>query len=192
MAEETDKTKTEAQPDAKPEEAKGKKSDAADGVKGGVRKLVFLGVGVVVIAAGAGAAMGLLLNSGPEEIAGTGPAAEEQGYTDDTEKDFEYYPFEPVTVNLNVRRGNRYLKVKMFLAVAQGEKGEIFPAIDEKQRELKDWLMGYLRDHTLEEVTGKKNQVRIQREIAQSFNEKLWPDGRPHIDHVLFDEFTVQ
>jgi flagellar basal body-associated protein FliL len=80
----------------------------------------------------------------------------------------------------------------MFLAIAQNEKDEVTPLLDEKQKELKDWLMGYLRDHTVEEVTGKKNQVRIQREIAQSFNERLWPTSRPRIDHVLFDEFTMQ
>jgi flagellar basal body-associated protein FliL len=186
MAEETDKTK-----DAQKSDAKSDKKGDAGGAKGGMVKFILLGLGVVVVAAGAGAATGFLMNPTTEEVVGTGPAVLDE-QTDETQKDFEYYPFEPVTVNLNVRRGNRYLKVKMFLAVAQDEKTEIFPNIDEKQKELKDWLMGYLRDHTLEEVTGKKNQVRIQREIAQSFNERLWPEGRPHIDHVLFDEFTVQ
>jgi flagellar basal body-associated protein FliL len=192
MAEETNKTTDEAQPPEPRKEKKEKPSqDAGDAKSGGLRTWILLGIGVVVVAGGAGAATGWLLNSGPEETAGVGPAGmEAQG--DEEQKEYEYYPFEAVTVNLNVRRGNRYLKIKMFLAVAQGETKEIYPQIDEKQKELKDWLMGYLRDHTLEEVTGKKNQVRIQREIAQSFNERLWPEGRPHIDHVLFDEFTVQ
>lgn len=188
MTEETNKT-TEEQ---KPEAAKEKKEKTPDGAKsGGLMTWILLGVGVVVVAGGAGAGASLLLNPKPVEVAGVGPAAVEK-QSDELPKEFEYYPFEAVTVNLNVRRGNRYLKVKMFLAVAQDEKDEVFAQLDERQKELKDWLMGYLRDHTLEEVTGKKNQIRIQREVAQSFNERLWPEGRPRIDHVLFDEFTVQ
>jgi len=192
MTEETNKTTTEEQKPEAAREKKEKTPDAAAGAKSGGRMTwILLGVGVVVVAGGAGAGASLLLNPGPVEVAGVGPAAAEK-QSDELPKEFEYYPFEAVTVNLNVRRGNRYLKIKMFLAVAQDEKDEIFPKVDERQKELKDWLMGYLRDHTLEEVTGKKNQTRIQREIAQSFNERLWPEGRPHIDHVLFDEFTVQ
>lgn len=189
MAEETNKTTDAAQ--QPPEAKKEKEKSSVDAGGGGLRTWILLGLGVVVVAGGAGAATGWLLNSGPEEVVGTGPAGldVQEG---EKQKEFEYYPFEAVTVNLNVRRGNRYLKIKMFLAVAQGEKDEAFSEIDKKQKELKNWLMGYLRDHTLEEVTGKKNQVRIQREIAQSFNERLWPEGRPRIDHVLFDEFTVQ
>ena len=188
MAEETNKPATE------PSETKKEKTASGGGKPRGMLTWILLGAVVVVIAGGAGAGASILLKPGTQEITGVGPAAAAAAaeLPDDEPKEFEYYPFEPVTVNLNVRRGNRYLKIKMFLAVAQNEKDEIFPQIDEKQKELKDWLMGYLRDHTVEEVTGKKNQVRIQREIAQSFNERLWPTSRPHIDHVLFDEFTMQ
>ncbi|MBN1556150.1 MAG: flagellar basal body-associated FliL family protein [Phycisphaerae bacterium] len=191
MAEETDKT-TEAKGEASKGGADKKAKDTKDQAKsGGLLPRVLMGVGVIIISGAAGAGASLLLNSSGKDVAGEGPAAidiQEQ----EPPKEFEYYAFEPVTVNLNVRRGNRYLKVVMFLAIAQDDKDEAIPEIQKRTKELKNWVMGYLRDHTLEEVTGKKNQVRIQREIAQSFNERLWPDGRPRVDHVLFDEFTVQ
>jgi len=188
MAEETNKPATEEAAS----ESKKEKTDSGGGKKRGLMTWVLLGAVGVVVAGGAGAGASILLKPGTQEVTGVGPAAATAEQPDDEPKEFEYYSFEPVTVNLNVRRGNRYLKIKMFLAIAQNEKDEVTPLLDEKQKELKDWLMGYLRDHTVEEVTGKKNQVRIQREIAQSFNERLWPTSRPRIDHVLFDEFTMQ
>ncbi|MBN1943965.1 MAG: flagellar basal body-associated FliL family protein [Phycisphaerae bacterium] len=191
MAEDNDKA-VEAQAEA-PKEEKDKKSKADGGAKGGgMLPRILLGLGVVVLAGAAGAGTSLLLKPGSRDVLGEGPAAELERQPREPQKEFEYYPFEAVTVNLNVRSGDRYMKVKMFLAVAPGDKDEVFAEVDKRQKELKNWLMGYLRDHTLEEVSGKRNQIRIQREIAESFNERLWPDGRPRIDHVLFDEFTVQ
>jgi flagellar basal body-associated protein FliL len=160
----------------------------------GLIACVLIGVAVVVVSSGAGAAAGLLFRptDTPPPAAGILEAPPETVMEEKPPQDFEYYPFEDVIVNLNVRMGNRYLKVRIFLAVSQADKAEAFPQIDKKKKELKNWVMGYLRDHTLEEVTGKKNQVRIQREIADSFNRIVWPDSRPRIDHILFDEFTVQ
>lgn len=191
MPEETSKTPETS--DVKKDEKKAKDTKGETPAGGGWVMRILLGFGVAVVAGGAGAATSLLLrpdHTVAEVTAETPDLVKKQN--DETLKEFEYYPFEAVTVNLNVRSGDRYLKVKVFLAIAPGDKEEAFAELDKRQKELKDWLMAYLRDHTLEEVSGKKNQVRMQREIAQAFNEKLWPDARPRIDHVLFDEFTVQ
>lgn len=186
---------------------KGKKKDKKkdkDGSddKGGKSLLlwILIAVAVTVLSAGGGIAANVLLSS----PSATSPSAEDKA--DDPQedildqdqgeshiqKDFAYYEFEPLVVNLDVQRQNRYIKVTIVLAIPKADEVKIVSLLDTKKAELKNWIMTYLAGHSLEQVAGRKNIVRIQREIADAFNEQLWPNRRPRINHVLFKDYAIQ
>jgi flagellar basal body-associated protein FliL len=193
-----------AEEDTKPTEGtdaetkKDTKAQKGDDGKKGLIARFLPGVLIVVISAGAGVAANMLLPQHSPPVLDETPSLEEaetivpSRQETQMNEDFEYYAFEPVTVNLNTQRQNRYLNVKVLLAIRANEKNDVFPQIDRKKIVLKNWLMAYLKDLDLDEVSGRKNLLRIQREIADAFNEQLWPDDTVHIDHVLFDDFFVK
>jgi flagellar basal body-associated protein FliL len=57
---------------------------------------------------------------------------------------------------------------------------------------LKNWLTIYLSSQTIEDIGGDKNLRRIQSQILDAFNERLFPNTKPKIKEVLFKEFAVQ
>ena len=64
--------------------------------------------------------------------------------------------------------------------------------IDEKKPILTNWLTVYLASLHLEDIRGDSNLKRIQSQVMDAFNEKLFPDSKPKIKNVLFKEFAVQ
>ena len=54
------------------------------------------------------------------------------------------------------------------------------------------WLTVYLASLHLEDIRGDNNLKRIQSQVMDAFNEKLFPDSKPKIKNVLFKEFAVQ
>jgi flagellar basal body-associated protein FliL len=100
--------------------------------------------------------------------------------------------FGDVVVNLGEDRLNRFLRVKMMLAVDETDNKEITELLDRQKAFLKNWLLGYLADQSIQDITRKAGQNRIRREIRDQFNAMLFPDGDEKIMEVLFDEFMVQ
>jgi flagellar basal body-associated protein FliL len=190
MAEEELNEQTdEAAGDAKAEDD-GKKKKG--GKKSKLRPLIFA---IVVIvgggAAGAGTAFFMTPGGGEEEL------TEEEAELPSSDKksevyDYAYYEFDPLTVNLNVPRANRYIRATVVLAVRSKDSETCIPLFDKRRAELTNWLMTYLAGLTLDEVTGRKNIVRLQREIRDAVNEQLWPDRRPRVEQVLFKDFAIQ
>lgn len=196
------------------EESKQEKASKDDGKKnekqsrnGGKKDLMVFAVmclGVVILSTGGGMAANLFLGGSqapppPEgqpdpEVAGqpAEPLKIAPKAPESIQEDFKYYEFEDLTVNLNVPRVNRYLNCKILMAVRPAEKDEAFGLIEKKQIVLKNWLMSYLGDLSLDDVTGRKNINRIQREICDSLNDQLWPDQKQRIHHVFFDDFFVK
>jgi flagellar basal body-associated protein FliL len=155
---------------------------------------------VVVFFAGAGFTLGRLFarSSEPQET-----LASENGQSPDLvnikAKGSEdgsqswYYNFEPVIANLNVADVTRYVKASIILEVSSEmdeKKGVVF--IDEKKPVLTNWLTVYLASLGLDDIRGDSNLKRIQSQILDAFNEKLFPDSKPMIKHILFKEFAIQ
>ena len=169
--------------------------------KKGLMRLILL-VGVVVVAAGAGAVVAMLLG-GPDE-AQAGPEQAEKPAGLDIEitesGDFQYYHFDGIKVNLHTDTMARYVAVKVVLAYPspdkESEREELKKAFDSavevKKLELANYLQHYFSGCTLAEIGGDKNRARMQREIRDALNDRLWPEQKPWIDHVLFEEFMVQ
>lgn len=104
-----------------------------------------------------------------------------------------YYDLEPVIANLDEPSVTRYIRVTLILEInsqVDPVKGKTF--IDEKKPMLTNWLTIYLTGQALDDIRGDKNLRRIQSEILDAFNEKLFPNAKPMIKSILFKEFAVQ
>lgn len=156
---------------------------------------------VVVIFAGVGFTLGRLLAGSPT-FQTTGGSEQGQsaqlenmdakGSDADSQKSW-YYHLEPVIANLNVDDVTRYVKASLTLEVSfevDEKKGKVF--IDEKKPILTNWLTVYLASLGLEDIRGDNNLKRIQSQVLDAFNEKLFPDSKPKIKNILFKEFAVQ
>ena len=172
---------------------------------GGYLQWIIMAV-VVVFCAAAGFSLGRLF-SGPSaasaqsEITDTQPAAAQAAprsnpttsTADSQVTSGWYYDFEPVVANLNEPGVTRYIRVALTLQISNQldqKKGNAL--LEERKPLLKSWLTIYLAGQSLEDVRGNRNLRRIQSEILDAFNEKLFPDAKPKIENVLFKEFAVQ
>ncbi len=111
----------------------------------------------------------------------------------DSEKNWYYDKLGPVVANLDVPGVTRYVRAALTLEISpevDQKKGEIY--LEQKKPLLKDWLTIYLASLSLEDIRGDRNLKRIQSQILDSFNEKLFPDAKPQIKKVLFKEFAIQ
>jgi flagellar protein FliL len=100
--------------------------------------------------------------------------------------------FDTVRVNLPEERLNRFLIVKIMVAVEESEAKEITEHMEKQKAFLKNRLISYLSDQSMHEVTRQIGVNRIRREIRDEFNAILYPEGEEKILDVLFDEFVVQ
>ena len=159
---------------------------------------VLIALIVTLFSAGGGIAANILMsapqstNPAEEAIRAGEEILDEDPSETRIQKEFTYYEFDSLTVNLDVQRQNRYVRVTVVLALPKEEASDITEMLEKKKVELKNWIMTYLAGHTLEQVAGRKNMVRIQREIADALNEQLWPNQKPRINHVLFKDYAVQ
>lgn len=101
-------------------------------------------------------------------------------------------PFGDVIVNLGEERLTRYLRAKLLLVVDGDQEKTITEHLQKQKAYLKSWLIGYLADLSLQEVSRAAGVNRLRREIRDQFNAMLWPDGQELVLEVLFDEFVVQ
>jgi flagellar basal body-associated protein FliL len=157
---------------------------------------------IVGLCSGAGFGLGKLLAPDASNPDGTEAEAAEpkdtkvaQANVDskDGSKKVWYYDFEPVVANLNEPSVARYVSLTITLQIGSelAEK-EGRTIIEEKIPILTDWLTVYLAGLSLEDIRGDKNLKSIQAQILDAFNEKLFPDSKPRIKHILFKNFAVQ
>ena len=103
------------------------------------------------------------------------------------------YDLEPVIANLDEPGVTRYARVTITLQLdpqMDQEKGT--PFLEGKKPVLIDWLTTYIAGLSLEQVRGTRNLSRIKKEVRDSFNELLFPQGKPLIRDILFKEFAIQ
>jgi flagellar basal body-associated protein FliL len=183
----------------KKEDSKAEKPDK----KSSIRRLLpwIILAAVVVVSAGAGFGLSrLFAGSGADETAKSPPQDHQTqaenlkatGSATGLQKTW-YYDLEPVVANLDEPNVTRYVRTVLTLEMSlemDEKKGKDF--LDEKKPILTNWLAIYLASLSLENVRGEKNLKSIQSQISNVFNEKLFPDGKPQIKHVLFKEFAIQ
>jgi len=104
-----------------------------------------------------------------------------------------YYDLEAVVANLNEPNVSRYVRVTLTLEVGNGmaEKDGI-PYLDQRKPLLKNWLTLFMSNQTIEDIRGERNLRQVQSQIADMFNQGLFPDAKPCITRVLFKELSIQ
>jgi flagellar FliL protein len=100
--------------------------------------------------------------------------------------------FGEITVNLSAGRMSRFIKMKIMLQVKEKEREAISAAVKTHDAVLRNWLISYLSDQTVEGVQGRIGKNRLRREIRDEFNTVLFPDGYDRIDDILFQDFFIQ
>jgi flagellar basal body-associated protein FliL len=188
-----DDEETKNQEDSSPESSDKKESGS------GLLAWIIMAV-VILLLAGAGFGIGRLLagSKEPDEAVSSqqdeSTAAQEAiDLSSDEPTKTWYYPMDPVVANLNEPSVMRYVRATIVLEIS-GEvdqnKGTTF--IDEKEPLLTNWLTIFLAGQTIEDIRGDRNLRRVQSQILDTFNEKLFPNTKPQIKQVLFKEFAIQ
>lgn len=193
----------EIQNDRMEKNSKKEKNDPKEAGKSFIGRLLpkLIIVAVVGIFAGAGFTLGRLFADSFEH---SNIEGSENAQTSDSEskspkgskesmEEGWYYHLEPVIANLNVSDVTRYVKASLILEVSSEmdeKKGR--PFLDERKPILTSWLTVYLASLGIEDIRGDANLKRIQSQVLDAFNEKLFPDSKPKIKHILFNEFAVQ
>ncbi len=200
MADEDDAKQQETQ--EKQDATKTEKTESSDkkSLVGRFLPWIIMAV-VVVLFAGVGLTLGRMFagsstpqNPGDSQQDQSAQAdnLEAKGSAADTRKTW-YYDLEPVVANLNVTDVTRYVRASLTLEVnseVDEQKGTAF--FDEKKPILTNWLTVYLASLGLDDIRGDMNLKRIQSQVLDAFNEKLFPDSKPKIKSILFKEFAVQ
>jgi len=161
---------------------------------------------VVICCAGAGFGLGRLFGGSASPPSGGPAAAPAEVEAEPTDTPVAggigatqsasggwFHDFEPVVANLNEPGATRYIRVALTLQIStelDSKKG--IALLEEKKPLLRNWLTIYLASQSLEDIRGNRNLQRIQSEILDAFNEKLFPDAKGKIRNVLFKEFAVQ
>lgn len=157
---------------------------------------------IIIVCGGSGFALGRLF-AGSESV--QTPDSGEQNQLTQADKlrggdskeisheNWYYDELEPVVANLDEPGVTRYVRVSLTLEVdseIDPKKGITF--LESKKPLLKNCLAIYLASLTLEDIRGDRNLRRIQSQIRDVFNEKLFLDSKPQIRNVLIKEFAIQ
>ncbi|MFW6062419.1 MAG: flagellar basal body-associated FliL family protein, partial [Planctomycetota bacterium] len=162
------------------------------------KKKLLLRLGMMALVMLLSIGGGLLASAvtgGPEsaEAADEQEKSQEENAPPSDAGEWSYYEdFEPTVVTLNEPRVDRYLRAAIILKFRAGDFARAKGRIENRKRELTDWMIRYLSGLSLDEVRGQKNINRIRRKIKDALNEELWPEGRGRIEEVLMEEFAIQ
>jgi flagellar basal body-associated protein FliL len=104
----------------------------------------------------------------------------------------DFVSFGDIVVNLDEGRLNRYLRVKLTLQVPSSDTDEVEAALEKHRSILKNWLLSYLGDKSMDDIRGAAGQNRLRREIQDYFNTVLSVGDDERVQDVLFEEFNIQ
>lgn len=189
-----------AEPERKEKNQQSSKSEASDN-KGKSSKLMPCLIPVVTVAlcAGGGFVVGRLFgtrgqaqNVAASEAPTTAAPALPPVNAAATGSSW-YYDLEPVVANLNEPGVTRYVRITLTLEVGDrlSEKDGT-PFLAQRKPLLKNWLTLFVANLTLEDIRGERNLRSVQSQIADTFNQGLFPNAPPCIKRVLFKELSIQ
>lgn len=166
-------------------EGLGEDEDLAAGLEkkkklSGKQLILFIGLPVLLLAAGAGAYFFFLKDSGEHvEASADAPAA--------VPATLSFYDLPEMLVNLNTGgRKASYLKIKVALEV---DKDSALAELDAKLPRVVNEFQVYLRELRPEDLNGSAGMYRLKEELMARVNTALYPT---QIKDVLFKEMLVQ
>jgi len=66
------------------------------------------------------------------------------------------------------------------------------PFLAERMPLLKNLLTLFIANLTLDDIRGERNLRQVQSQIADTFNQGLFPNAQPCIKRILFKELSIQ
>lgn len=104
-----------------------------------------------------------------------------------------YYDLEPVVANLNEPGVTRYVRVTLTLEIdSQLAEKDGITFLEQRKPLLKNWLTLFIANLTLEDIRGERNLRQVQNQIAETFNQGLFPNAQPCVKRILFKELSIQ
>ena len=187
MAEENENQKTEAKKEKKAEK------------KGGLGKILpwIIMFVIMIVSAGAGLGLGKLLagmkKPAEEQKEQTQDQTETVDLSSDSQQKNWYYSIGPIIANLNEPSATRFIRVTLKIEISsQIDQNKGTALFIEKEPVITNWLIIYFAGLTIEDLRGDKNLRIIQSQILDAFNEELFPNSKPGIKSILFEECAVQ
>jgi flagellar basal body-associated protein FliL len=174
--------------------------DQATKAQGKKTKPLLVMILTIVLCAAAGFLIGRIFGtrgktqtvSAAEEVNPLGDALKPELDAPDVEQGW-YYFLEPVVANLNEPGVTRYVRVALTLEMSNRLKqSEATALLDQQKPVMMHWLRLYLSNETLEDFRGEKNLRRMETELSDYFNQRLFPDAKPLVKRVLFKELSIQ
>ena len=162
-------------------------ADENPGPSKGANKFLFILIPLALVAIGAGAALPWLFGKQATELIASDNTGKSTAF-----KKQAAIPFDDVVVNLGDGKFNQFLRVKLMLAVEEKQAREVTDLVAQQKPFLKSWLICYLSDQTVQDVSRRSGVNRLRREICDQFNVMLYPGGEEKVLDVLFDMFVVQ
>jgi len=156
---------------------------------------------IVAVCAGAGFGLGRLFATPAKTETDETPQQKQPTQIEDLKADDSatgseqtwFYNLEPVIANLDVPGVTRYVRAALTLELnLKVDQSKTTAFLEQKKPLLTNWLTIYLASLPLEDIRGDRNLKRIQTQILDAFNEKLFPDAKPQIKKILFKEFAIQ
>lgn len=168
-------------------------ADKAGSPEGAAKKKLMIFAVMAAMAVGIGVGGGMMTaklvhggsSSAPKEASASKPAPS-------SEEETLSVKLPAIIANLNEPKMQRYIHVVIILGVAKENHSHVNELAGKRKEEIKSWLVTYLSNLSMEEVRGANNLSRIRREILDLLNEQLFPNAKPQIARVLFEEFQVQ
>ena len=189
---EADETKRQEESEAPKKDAKAPSS--------GMLQWIIMGV-VVIICAGAGLGLGRLFAGGNASETAESSQREQKAQAEEPQTENSitnsesgwFYELDPLVACLDEPGMTRYVRAALTLKVSSElSKKQGQALLAEKKPVLINWLSIYLAGLKIDDTRGDRNKRRIQSQILDAFNERLFPDAKPQIQQILFKEFVVQ
>ncbi len=157
---------------------------------GKLKGILILGIGLVVLVAGAFAFVQFAVPKAAEETA----AAEIE--TDPSEEwNEETLRLPELFVNLAGTAGKRYLKIGLSVKFRSEDPTKVKTALETDDTLVKDRMITLLSGKTLEDIDGAENKRLLKKEILETLEETLFvgiEQAPGIIDQVYYYEFLVQ
>lgn len=101
--------------------------------------------------------------------------------------------FGEVVTNLREDRGPRYIRVRIAFRVDPGSREALSEQVAREKAQLKSWLIGYLADQEVKDVSGGENVRRVQGDIKKEMGKMLQGKRKENpLKDVLFEEYVIQ
>lgn len=171
-------------------------TDDARVVPGGGKSgsMAWLVVMLVIVGISVGAGLGVGMTMRTAQATGE-PVADDDEDEDDLPPavagEYAYYDLDPITVNPNTGRMERFIRVALTLKTHPKDLEAVTELIGKIKPDLTSRLIKYFANLTLDKMRETKNLNRICREVKDLVNQMLWPGRRPRITEVLLKEFTI-